>query len=93
MNEEAFRYAVAALDVTEKEEEVMRMVCQGFSNAEIARIRKTSAGAVEKMLQRMRKHYGIDSQGTQKNPRIHLVNLFWLSAWDYREVLIGGVSK
>ena len=51
MNEEAFRYAIMQLDVTEKEEEVMRLVCQGFSNSEIARIRKTSPGAVEKMLQ------------------------------------------
>ena len=56
MNEEAFRYAIMQLDVTEKEEEVMRLVCQGFSNSEIARIRKTSPGAVEKMLHRMRRN-------------------------------------
>jgi DNA-binding NarL/FixJ family response regulator len=85
MNEEAFRYAIMQLDVTEKEEEVMRLVCQGFSNSEIARIRKTSSGAVEKMLQRMRRNFGLDSKVTHKNPRVHLINVFWNTAWSNRE--------
>lgn len=88
MNEEAFRYAIAKLDVTEKEEEVMRLVCQGYSNAEIARIRTTSPGAVEKMLQRMRSNFGLDSKTVHKNPRVHLINVFWNTAWtNYTETV------
>lgn len=97
MNEEAFIHAIRYLDLTPTEEDVLRLVCQGYTNTRIAIIRDTSDTAVEKMVSRLRKGLQVETKGRlagriNVNPRVSLLNRMWEIAWKNREVEINNES-
>ncbi len=86
MNEEAFSYALKDLDISEIETEVLRLICQGFTNERIAIIRSTSITAVEKMSRKLRRVLEVETKGRlagreKVNPRVSLINRVWEIAW------------
>lgn len=58
--------------------DTLRLVAQGFSNAEIARRRNVSEGAVEAAISRLIKTLGVGSLTTQ-NQRVHLAQVYFRS--------------
>ena len=65
--------------LTKSQIEVLRMVAQGFTNAEIARRRKTSKRAVEQLLTAVFAALEIDDDGPI-NPRVEAVRRFITAA-------------
>jgi len=76
MNEGVFNHAIKTLDLTRDQEEVLRMVCQGYTNKGIARVKKGHVSSVEQMLRLVRKTVGYEGKKGM-NHRIGLVNLVW----------------
>lgn len=65
--------------LTATQVEVLRMVSQGYTNAEIARRRHTSVRAVEQLLNAVFTALGIESDGPL-NPRVEAVRMFITAA-------------
>jgi len=58
--------------------QVVRLVAEGYTNAEIARMRSTNQRAVEKMLHRIFHQLGISSDPA-RTPRVVLANMYNLA--------------
>jgi len=84
---QAFRAPLATrkhqpnLQVPEAQLEVMRLAAQGLSTAEIARQRGVSTKAIEKMLGKIYRDFGISSDPAM-NPRAALVRAYLVLAGD-----------
>lgn len=71
-----FNQAISGLGLPDTYRDVLRLVCQGYTNNAIARERETNIRQIENIVHRVREKLNLDKT-TGINTRIAIINEMW----------------